>query len=91
MAGGGRFHLIATSDFNPQKPAHIFYRKYGLDSLYDLTIKKIDRCIKGKLSVSKLELELEDIPMYYIPKKINKQQAPKKGMSLIKKLIKLFK
>ena len=89
--GGGRFHLIATSDFNPQKPAHIFYRKYGLDSLYDLTIKKIDRCIKGKLSVSKLELELEDIPMYYIPKKINKQQAPKKGMSLIKKLIKLFK
>lgn len=89
--GGGRFHLIATSDFNPQKPAHIFYRKYGMDSLYDLTIKNIDRCIKGEIPVSKLELELEDIPMYYIPKKINKQPASKSGLSLIKRFIKLFK
>lgn len=89
--GEGRFHLIATSDFNPSKPAHIFYRKYGLDSLHDLTIKNIDRCINGKLSVSKLELELEDIPMYYIPKKSNKQPANISGLSIVKKVLKLFK
>lgn len=60
-----------------------------MDSLYGLGIKDIDMCIKGKIPVS--QLELPDMPMYFIPKKINKQQAPKKGMSLIKKLIKLFK
>lgn len=87
--GEGRFHLIATADFTPQKPAHIFYRKYGMDSLYDITIRNIDRCIKGKIPVS--QLELPDMPMYFIPQKINKQPASKNGLSLIKRFIKLFK
>ena len=82
--GKGRFHLIASDCYNPQKPPHIFYRKYGMDSLYTEIIRDIDKYIKGKIKLE--DLDLIDTPMYFIPKESKqKQNIIKKITSKIKK------
>lgn len=87
--GNGRFHLIATARFNPEKPAHIFYRKYGLDSLFREGIKQIDACINGKIPIS--DLEPIDMPMYFIPGKTNQKLNKNNKNTFINKILKLFK
>lgn len=88
--GKGRFHLIASDCYNPQKPPHIFYRKYGMDSLYTEIIRDIDKYIKGKIKLE--DLDLIDTPMYFIPK----ESKPKpnnniKIQNIIKKIISTIK
>lgn len=88
--GEGRFHLIASDAYNPKKPPHIFYRKYGMNSLYTDIIKNIDRHIKGKLSLE--DIDTIDIPMYFIPEEINKQKSNTKYLpKIINKIISIIK
>lgn len=85
QGGGGKFHLIASDRFNKQKPAHIFYRKYGMDSLQTSLIKRIDKYLKGKISLE--DLKLCDIWMFFNPQN---PKIPQKT-SLIKKIMNIFK
>lgn len=88
--GEGKFHLIASDRYNIKKPPHIFYRKYGMNSLYTEIIRDIDRYIKGKINLE--DMELIDIPMYFIPKDIKKQKNnPKILPKIINKLISIIK
>lgn len=88
--GEGRFHLIASDCYNTKKPSHIFYRKYGMNSLYTEIIENIDKHIKGKLPLE--ELDTIDIPMYFLPKEINKTKNNNKILpKIINKLISIIK
>ena len=87
--GEGRFHLIASDCYNVDKPPHIFYRKYGMNSINEDVIRNIDKFISGL--IPKENLETIDIPMYYIQKKLEKQCVSKKRLSFLKNLLKMFK
>lgn len=88
--GEGRFHLIASDCYNIDKPPHIFYRKYGMNSLAIGIIRNIDKYIKGKIPLE--ELNLIDIPMYFIPKDIKKQKNNTKILpKIINKLLSIIK
>lgn len=88
--GEGRFHLIASDRYNIKKPPHIFYRKYGMNSLYPEIIRDIDKYIKGKMKIE--DIELTDIPMYFIPKDIKKQNNnPKILPKIINKLMSIIR
>lgn len=87
QGGKGRFHLIASDRFNRRRPAHIFYRKYGLQSPSFSVINDIDLVIKKKATLK--DIDLIDIPMYFIPKKT--KSVKNNGLSIIKNIIKLFK
>lgn len=88
--GEGRFHLIASDRYNVKKPPHIFYRRYGMDSLYPQLINDLDKYIKGKIKLE--DLETIDTPMYFIPKELkNKKSNNNKILNLIKNLAKKMK
>ena len=88
--GEGRFHLIASDCYNPQKPPHIFYRKYGMNSLYTEVIRDIDKYIKGKIKLE--DIGLIDTPMYFIPKESKqKQNKTIKFQNIIKTIISKIK
>ena len=87
MGGGGKFHLIASERYSTKPiPPHIFYRKYGMNSLESDLIFKIDRYLKGKMCLE--NIDFYDTPMYFIPRK-NGQSAKK--LPVLKKLLRLFK
>ncbi len=85
--GEGRFHLIASDRYNIKKKPHIFYRKYGMNSLYTEAIRDIDKYIKGKIKLD--DLELTDIPMYFIPEELKKKS--KIFPNIINKLLSFIK
>lgn len=87
QGGKGRFHLIASDRFNRRRPAHIFYRKYGLESPSFSVINDIDSVIKKKATIA--DIYLIDIPMYFIPKKT--KSANNNGLSFVKNILKIFK
>ena len=88
--GKGRFHLIASDCYNAKKPPHIFYRKYGMDSLYTEITREIDKHIKGKIKLE--DMNLIDIPMYFIPKEPKqKTNNTIKIQNIIKKIISTIK
>lgn len=60
---GGRFHLLSSSAYLPQKSPHVFYKKFGLNTGKPMIDKKLDKFVrKGKNSTYR---DFEDITMYY--------------------------
>lgn len=72
----GNIHLFATSKYKPSKPAQIFYRKCGLDSLDTFFIQDIDRYLKGKQSLK--NIDIHDTTMYF---KSKNSPSKKSGLS----------
>ena len=66
--GKGRFHLIAIRNFTPSGkiPPHVKYRAYGMKSLDEKKLFKIDEFLKGNIPLEKLRLGT--MKMYYVPK-----------------------
>ena len=64
---GGRLRLLAAKlGFGTKKQPHIFYRKYGFESMYTDELNKIDECIKNNEPLPEL---FPPIYMTYNPKK----------------------
>lgn len=82
----GKFHTIASERYTEKTPSHIFFRKYGMNSLDTFMITNIDRYLKGKIPIE--DLDTYDITMYYIPKK--EKSAQNVGQSLLKKVLSIF-
>ncbi len=66
----GRFHLYANDCYTQEGkvPPHVAYRKFGMESLYELEIKQVDDFIAEKITLE--DLETPEISMYYIPKEL---------------------
>ena len=61
-----------------------------MNSLYPEIIRDIDKYIKGKMKIE--DIELTDIPMYFIPKDIKKQNNnPKILPKIINKLMSIIR
>lgn len=86
--GNGRVHLDATCGFDPQHPAHIFYRKLGFTSQFEETIKVIDKAIKQNKMPN--WQQCPDTPMYLME---NQRTAIKKPTiwNKIKNFLQIFK
>ena len=87
----GNIHLIASSEFDPKRAPHMFYRKFGMNTGNYLIDSKIDKFIRKNKKATR-----EDFPsieMYYPPVKsdINPDELPKRNNeSFWKSLFKKF-
>lgn len=62
---GGRFHLVASTCWAPERAPHIFYRKYGMNSGNIKKDKEMDEFIKKGTYASKLDFY--NLLMFYPP------------------------
>lgn len=61
----GRLHLMASSHIIPQKIPHIFYKKYGFNSVDKHTNKELDKFIKKHKTAT--YKDFMNTQMYYPP------------------------
>ena len=61
----GNFHLEASSGYTPNSIPHIFYRKYGMNTMSPEINRKLDKFIKKKKPAT--YRDIPDIEMYYPP------------------------
>ena len=81
---GGNFHLQASGCYMPQRVPHIFYRKYGMNTVDPYINKKLDLFIsKGKKATYK---DFDEICMYYPP-----LDEKRKSGGLFSKILRIFK